>query len=252
MCLTLLITTGCDTNREEDVNDGGINDNIICFSELFKDDVIVYTGYYHKGDNPIGKDSEISLMKIFTTDGKEGMVTTYWLGSDRYRGRALGKFAKMQDDEILKSLVNTDGLRMYQEKEGEVAFYSKSEKWYHFNLITDETGNYVSRDGFVYEYVGYPSAEDDVYFTGHIEVYQSSYMLFQNEDKFLLIRDTEKTKDKEVVFDELGTEGIYIDGEPSTMQDYDSESMPSSVGELSPTSQADMISIRRTGDCYEL
>lgn len=27
---------------------------------------------------------------------------------------------------------------------------------------------------------------------------------------------------------------------------------PSSVGELSPTSQADMISIRRTGDCYEL
>lgn len=225
MCLTLLITTGCDTNREEDVNDGGINDNIICFSELFKDDVIVYTGYYHKGDNPIGKDSEISLMKIFTTDGKEGMVTTYWLGSDRYRGRALGKFAKMQDDEILKSLVNTDGLRMYQEKEGEVAFYSKSEKWYHFNLITDETGNYVSREGFVYEYEGYPSAEDDVYFTGHIEVYQSSYMLFQNEDKFLLIRDTEKTKDKEVVFDELGTEGIYIDGEPSTMQDYDSESM---------------------------
>ena len=30
------------------------------------------------------------------------------------------------------------------------------------------------------------------------------------------------------------------------------ESEPSSVGELSPTSQADMISIRRTGDCYEL
>lgn len=114
---------------------------------------------------------------------------------------------------------------MYQEKEGEVAFYSKSEKWYHFNLITDETGNYVSREGFVYEYAGYPSAEDDVCFTGHIEVYQSSYMLFQNENKFLLIRDTEETKNKEVVFDELGTEGIYIDGEPSTMQDYDSESM---------------------------
>ena len=50
-------------------------------------------------------------------------------------------------------------------------------------------------------------------------------MLFQNENKFLLIRDTEETKNKEVVFDELGTEGIYIDGEPSTMQDYDSESM---------------------------
>ena len=95
MCLTLLITTGCDTNREEDVNEGGINDNIICFSELFKDDVIVYTGF-HKGDAPIGKDSEISLMKIFTPDGKEGMETTYWLGSDRYRGRELGKFAKMQ------------------------------------------------------------------------------------------------------------------------------------------------------------
>lgn len=28
--------------------------------------------------------------------------------------------------------------------------------------------------------------------------------------------------------------------------------LPSSVGELSPISQADMISIRRTGDCYEL
>ena len=139
MCLTLLITTGCDTNREEDVNDGGINDNMICFSELFKDDVIVYTGF-HKGDAPIGKDSEISLMKIFTTDGKEGMVTTYWLGSDRYRGRELGKFAKMQDDEILKSLVNTDGLRMYQEKEGEVAFYSKSEKWYHLILLRMKQG----------------------------------------------------------------------------------------------------------------
>ena len=115
MCLTLLITTGCDTNREEDVNDGGINDNIIFFSELFKDDVIVYTGI-RKEDDPIGKNSEISLMKIFTTDGKEGMVTTYWLGSDRYRDRELGKFAKMQDDEILKSLVNTDGLRTYEEK----------------------------------------------------------------------------------------------------------------------------------------
>ena len=39
-----------------------------------------------------------------------------------------------------------------------------------------------------------------MYFTGHIEVYQSSYMLFQNENKFLLIRDTEETKNKEVVF----------------------------------------------------
>ena len=38
----------------------------------------------------------------------------------------------------------------------------------------------------------------------------------------------------------------------SFMEKYQDDEEPSSVGELSPTSQADMISIRRTGDCYEL
>lgn len=38
---------------------------------------------------------------------------------------------------------------------------------------------------------------------------------------FMLIRDTEDTKEKEIVFDDIGTEGIYVDGELGVTQDYD-------------------------------
>ena len=57
-------------------------------------------------------------------------------------------------------------------------------------------------------------------------------MLFQDETvkdttdgsyttSIMLIRDTEETKEKEIVFDGIGTEGIYVDGELGVTQDYD-------------------------------
>ena len=54
-------------------------------------------------------------------------------------------------------------------------------------------------------------------------------MYFQKKDSystelsasFMLIRDTEETKEKEIVFDDIGTEGIYVDGELGVTQDYD-------------------------------
>ena len=87
--------------------------------------------------------------------------------------------------------------------------------------MTDETGNNVNYEGFI---IGERNdTRDKVYYAGHIQVYGSSYMLFQGEysTSNMLIRDTKETKEKEIVFDEIGTEGIYVDGELGVTQNYD-------------------------------
>ena len=146
----------------------------------------------------------------------------------------MGKLAKMKENQIEQSLVYVGNLSAeeyytYQEQESEISYWYKDEEKYSLGLVTDETGNNVSYEGF--EYDGSPSRFYDrkYSFGGHVQVYGSSYMYFQKKDpystelsaSFMLIRDTEKTKEKEIVFDDIGTEGIYVDGELGGTQDYD-------------------------------
>lgn len=228
MCSMMLILTGCGEANETDVSDGGINavDNTMKFSELFKKDVIAYFGELHDDDDLIGKDKDISEIRFFRSDGS---VTIYGLG---YSYSNLGKLSKMKEKQIEQSLVNAGSLSD-QEREGEISFYYKDEEKYSLGIVTDETGNNVSYEGFEYD----GSSSEYTYngdwkysYAGHVQVYGSSYMYFlkkKNSDSgfswihFMLIRDTEETKEKEIVFDDIGTEGIYVDGELGVTQDYD-------------------------------
>lgn len=214
MCSMMLIMTGCGRANETDVNDGGINavDNTMKFSELFKKDVIAYFGELDNDDDLIGKDKTISQIRFFRSDGS---VTLYELTSYP----ELGKLAKMKENQIEQSLVNEED-------------YYIDEAKYSLGIVTDETGNNVSYEGFEYDgsSFDYINNGDWKYsYAGHVQVYGSSYMYFQkmNSDSmkswtyFMLIRDTEETKEKEIVFDDIGTEGIYVDGELGVTQDYD-------------------------------
>ena len=228
ICSMMLIMTGCGESNETDVSDGGINavDNTIKFSELFKKDVIAYFGELHDDDDLIGKDKDISEIRFFRSDGS---VTTYGLG---YSYSNLGKLSKMKEKQIEQSLVNAGSLSD-QEREGKISFYCKDEAKYSLGIVTDETGNNVSYEGFEYDgsSIDYVNNGDWKYsYAGHVQVYGSSYMYFlkkKDSDSgfswiyFMLIRDTEDTKEKEIVFDDIGTEGIYVDGELGVTQDYD-------------------------------
>ena len=138
----------------------------------------------------------------------------------------------MKETQIKQSLVYEGNLSSeeyftYKEPEGEISYYANIDKTYSLGLVTDETGNNVSYEGFVYGVSN--NTENEFSFGGHVQVYGSSYMYFQkmNSDSmkswtyFMLIRDTEETKEKEIVFDDIGTEGIYVDGELGVTQDYD-------------------------------
>lgn len=246
ICSMMLIMTGCGESNETDVSDGGINaqDNTMKFSELFKKDVITYFGTL-KGDEIVGKDQKIEELYSFHSDGS---VTGYYLGysSCSYTDKfgfpmvvngipTLGELAKMKNNQIEQSLIYAGNLSdeeyyMYQALEGEISYCYKDEKTYSLGLVTDETGNNVSYEGFI---IGEGNETwRKVYYGGHIQVYGSSYMLFQDETvkdttdgsyttSIMLIRDTEETKEKEIVFDGIGTEGIYVDGELGVTQDYD-------------------------------
>lgn len=215
MCSMMLMMTGCGGANETDVSDGGINaqDNTIKFSELFKKDVIAYFGELYNDDDLIGKDKKISEIRFFRSDGS---VTLYNLTSYP----ELGKLAKMKENQIEQSLVNEED-------------YYIDEAKYSLGIVTDETGNNVSYEGFEYDgsSFDYINNGDWKYsYAGHVQVYGSSYMYFLKKKSsdsmdswtyFMLIRDTEETKEKEIVFDDIGTEGIYVDGELGVTQDYD-------------------------------
>ena len=246
MCSMMFIMTGCGGASDTDVNDGGINaeDNTMKFSELFQKDVIAYFGTL-KDDEIVGKDQKIKELYFFHSDSS---VTGYYLGysSCSYTNKVgfptivngtptLGELAKMKNNQIEQSLVYAGNLSdeeyyMYQAQEGEISYSYKDVKTYSLGLVTDETGNSVNYEGFI---IGDRNETwGKVYYGGHIQVYGSSYMLFQGETvkdtthggystSIMLIRDTKETKEKEIVFDDIGTEGIYIDGELGVTQDYD-------------------------------
>ena len=240
MCSMMLMMTGCGGANETDVNDGGINavDNTMKFSELFEKDVIAYFGYLKEDDDLIGKDQEISRIGFFCSDGS---VSEYSLGTktsdSKVGGRGaskLGKLAKMKENQIEQSLVYVGNLSAeeyytYQAQESEISYWYKDEEKYSLGLVTDETGNNVSYEGFEYDGSTSRFYDRKYSFGGHVQVYGSSYMYFQKKDSystelsasFMLIRDTEETKEKEIVFDDIGTDGIYVDGELGVTQDYD-------------------------------
>ena len=86
------------------------------------------------------------------------------------------------------------------------------------NLETDDTGNDVYIEAIKTDH------ESDEYFFGtfrRIEVYDATFMCFETRVEpqngtspytvYTVIKDTESTKDKTIVWDEVGTEGILVD-----------------------------------------
>lgn len=93
------------------------------------------------------------------------------------------------------------------------------------NLLTDSTGNNVRQETFYYKYIsesnGNHYEHDDLKFGftnfRHITIYDKSYMVFSvsNPERVwyecIAIEDTDYTKDKVIVFDKIGTDGITVD-----------------------------------------
>lgn len=177
--LMLTMLAGCGTNANE-----------IAFSELFEGDVIVY------GCGKVDKDASVNI-SVYKTDGSYTVYDSSDLGSN------LGKFAQESDSDILSTLETTD-----------VDVYGE----YKLGIDTDSTGNNTESETifmhFEYRDGSGTSSNDTKYvsFEGHTTIYDSSYMVFKTDkDSYRLIRDTDKTKDKTVYFDPVGTDDIVVD-----------------------------------------
>ncbi len=94
------------------------------------------------------------------------------------------------------------------------------------DLETDETGNDVYIEAIkIDDNDGWGKEYDVMYFGGfsRIEIYDTTFMCFATNftdysyanpyttTQYVLIEDTESTKDKTIVWDELGTDGILTD-----------------------------------------
>lgn len=89
------------------------------------------------------------------------------------------------------------------------------------NLLTDSTGNNVRQETFYYKSIrdNYEDEDLEFGFTNfrHITIYDKSYMVFSvsNPERVwfecIAIEDTDYTKDKVIVFDKIGTDGITVD-----------------------------------------
>lgn len=153
------------------------------------------TRYDH--EIPLGKSRR---MDVYSYDG-ESVVRCRKVGSDDIQC-ALGQIAN---------------------KETSFEKTEEKDKVLGLDLETDKTGNEVYLEVLKTE-THRGSKDFEVYYLGgfsRIEIYGTTYMCFatrqtdfyddRKTEIYFLIEDTESTKDKTIVWDELGTEGILVD-----------------------------------------
>ena len=194
--LTTTLFSGCGTT----------NSNEIAFSKLFENDVIIYQCGYGEGSSFEGKEESIDRTKICRADGSFYSIE---------KGGKLGELAQKDDEEIIQEEIE----------------HTYTRGTYKLGIKTDDTGNSTATESILVQatyskkweesqedgWIGYIGGIEEMGdFVGHIEVYDSSYMMFQKSGNYdstiiYLIRDTEETKDKTIVFDTVGTDGIVVD-----------------------------------------
>ena len=193
------VSTSGSNTVSSDQTAGNTKDNsrssdTIKFSELFKNDVYVY-----KYGTEITKSTDISYVAKYKSDGRyEGD----YIGSEM---GPLGQIAQKSDEEFftlsLESMKKERGSSPNAQKERTGS--------YKIGIATDGTGN--NTDHMV---VGQDSFRA---FRGKYSTSDNSYYYCY------LIRDTDETKDKQVVFDEMGTEGILIDASADELWQLDKD-----------------------------
>lgn len=159
------------------------------------------TDTQYSNETPLGKDRK---MQVYIYDG-ETVCRGKQVGSDDdYESYKLGEIANNE---------------MTFEKVGE------KDRVLGLDLETDETGNNVYIEALKTE--SHSEWHDfEVYYLGgfsRIEVYGTTYMCFSTRvthldtydnwktELYFLIEDTESTKNKTIVWDEIGTDGILVD-----------------------------------------
>ena len=190
---TSLLLGGCGGNST--------NAKSITFSELFEKDVIVYCASIGEGETFAGKDERVFEAYLLKSDGTFSLYDT---------SATLGEYAQLTDEEVVASFPD----------------YERSGN-YKLGVETDETGNTVIAGKILLESTSCKRIPNPPSYTtlklgaysGRINVYESSYIVFQRPGDygstyFCLIRDTSDTNGKEIVFDKVGTEGIYVDMSP--------------------------------------
>lgn len=196
-------------DRSSDVSsdkNGTTSSQEFVFSKLFENDVIIYQCGYGEGGHFEGKEESIDRTKICRADGSFFSVE---------KGGKLGELAQKDDEEIIQEEIE----------------HTYTRGTYKLGIKTDDTGNSTATESILVQatyskkweesqedgWIGYIGGIEEMGdFVGHIEVYDSSYMMFQKSGNYdstiiYLIRDTEETKDKTIVFDAVGTDGIVVD-----------------------------------------
>lgn len=191
--LTTTLFVGCGTT----------NSNEIAFSKLFENDVIIYVG----NSTSFGEEHQKLCSMIFC--GADG---SYFSNGDF--SKYFKDVAQMEDEEIINEYKDTASVRGTYKLGIETDISGNNTKT--DQILIKETYNSRKKESQQEGWIGYDSISDMGTFVGHVKIKDSFYMMFQKPAKydsnyFYFIRDTEETKDKTIVFDAVGTDGIVVD-----------------------------------------
>lgn len=195
--LTTTLFVGCGTT----------NSNEIAFSKLFENDVIIYVG----NSTSFGEeDQKLCKMVFCGADGSYFSIGNFYKDFDK----DLKDVAQMEDEEIINEYKDTASVRGTYKLGIETDISGNNTKT--DQILIKETYNSTKKESQQEGWIGYGSISDMGTFVGHVKIKDSFYMMFQKPAKydsnyFYFIRDTEETKDKTIVFDAVGTDGIVVD-----------------------------------------
>lgn len=186
-----------------------------------------------------GKSDTMTVSEMFEAvlDDNGGEVYIYHvdtrLHNGKYKGMNVGKEMPVSayafDGEKIVQCKVSDYINLGQVAKKEVSLVDRYDNSYPvvgFDLETDETGNDVYIEALV-AYKSESSTSDyKAFYLGgfsRVEVYDTTFMCFainytdhgystpSTSKQYYLIEDTESTKDKTIVWDEMETEGILVD-----------------------------------------
>lgn len=189
------VLTGCGGGKSKTMTVSEMLDAVL---EANGGEMLIYT--YDDYELGVGKDSRVNT---FYYNGDIGDYASFKQGSNGVKPK-LGEIAQ-------------DNLSAYS---FEVGLDEPESLGLH--LITDSTGNAVDHEALYYTVSG--SNKDLIKFGGifeRLEIYDKTFMLFRYDYynrshqkikyMYVIIPDVEATKNKTIIFDEIGTEGILVD-----------------------------------------
>lgn len=204
MIVGLLVGCGNSENKTSKSDTMTISEMLNAVIKDNDGEVLIYHGEYTRSDS-----SNSGLNKPV---GKDMHIHGIWGGIRSYDGEKIKYKDENKKEETSTKLGDVaKGLELSDRDEGKAAT---------LNVTTDETGNAVRLEALAVE--GERCDYELIFGSfSRITIYDKTFMVFSTRVdwgngeppfvSYLIIEDTDSTKDKTIVYDSIGTDGVLVD-----------------------------------------